>query len=109
MGNIEGKEIGYLEKLTLENLGDGPATERQARCLVWFFLYGDVEPGQYSESWTGAVFRQKGTLWLLTVKRRLAGIPEVVFLTGRNPTECVEVYIRQYHNGRLRWVPDKYP
>lgn len=86
----------------------GPVTRREAESLLWFFVYGQNVLSESGRDWTGAVFRQRETTCLLVVKSRYGETQDVVFVTGRTPTDCVVLFRKKYLEESLQWIPDRY-
>jgi hypothetical protein len=108
MASTPSKILEYLETIETTYAGAQVIDEVTLRALVWFFLYGENVLSQIGRTWRGCSFRQSETTCLLTVRSSYNGIPDVVFITGRNPTDCVLLFAKKWHADTLAWYPDKY-
>ena len=102
------KIIEYLRDIDAEYKDGRVVSEREHRALVWFLVYGENVFSQIGHTWRGCSFRQSDTTCLMTVKGGTKSIPQVAYVTGRTPTDCVVIFCRKWHGDRVQWFPDKY-
>ena len=58
--------------------------------------------------WRGYTVKGQGQLTLLVMKVAIDDIPQVAFVTGRTPTDCMSIFLAQLEDRRVAWRPDKY-
>ena len=83
-------------------------TKDELAALLLFVVYGQQCLSQINRELRGWTLRQKGVTCLLVVKVTFDGVPQVVFTTARNPTDCIRVFIRKLYADTCEWVPDQY-
>ena len=108
MVSINPRVLEYVRAIKPSEADWRPEDEQQLRCLYYFFTY--VLEG-ISHSGNGVwrcSFRQRETTCLLVVGRVQGDIPQVVFITGRTPTDFILIYIRKLVNDTLEWQVDRY-
>lgn len=108
MASTPKKIIEYLRTIDKEYRDNRVLTELEHRCLVWFFLYGQNVLSQKGMVWRGCVFRQEETSCLLVVKAGPVDTPQVGFVTGRTPIDCVRIFCRRWHDETQEWYEDKF-
>lgn len=98
-----------LRSVTLDLTDQRYVSEQEVRLYVWFheMLFDEIINLGGAER--GYVFRQRGETCLLVYKATFDGIPQVVFVTGGNPVDCIRILFRQFYGETLKWVKDKYP
>jgi len=102
------KLIEYLRTISTDYVDQRVVTEQELRALVWFLNYGQNVFSQVGRDWRGCTFRQSESTCLLVVKSALGPIPQVAFVTGRTPIDCVVIFCKKWHGDTVSWVPDQY-
>lgn len=59
-------------------------------------------------TYRGHNIKNQGWCYLLIVKVAIEGIPLVVFISERDPTVCMRIFIRQFEEDRVEWREDKF-
>lgn len=108
MASTPNKIIEYLRTIETTYTDCRVITELEMRCLVWFFLYGESVFSQFGRTWRGCTFRQSEEQCLLCVKSSWGDTQDVVFITARNPIDCVRIFCRKWHDDTLVWHVDRY-
>lgn len=105
---IHPKRLERLQQITDQYTDTAGATEEELRLYVWFHrcLYSEILDAGGQER--GYTFRQKEEMCLLVYKATFDGTPQVVFVSGRVPLDCIRSLCSQFYGGRLKWVVDKY-
>jgi len=75
---------------------------------LWYLVYGYNEELDSGGEWSGVTFSQRDLLTLMISKRVHDGVPQVVFITGRSPMDCMRMFQRRWFEGSLNWVRDKF-
>lgn len=76
--------------------------------MLMFLVYGQNVCSQFGADWTGCSFSQSETSCLLVARRLERGVPQVAFITGRTPTDCMRLYHKRLKADLVEWVRDKY-
>ena len=108
MASTSSSVATWLKTLSTEVNDSRILTTEELRALAWFFLYGQNVFSQYGMDWRGASFRQREERCNLAVKAGEEGIPLVAFVTAQNPISCVRIFVRQWHEGTVKWYADRY-
>jgi hypothetical protein len=104
-------ELSYEEIIegTLEGWSDYRLVDYKTMvALLWFLCYGQNVYSQSGADWTGCSFSQHPEQCLLVARREQEGIPQVAFVTGRTPTDCIQIFHRLYQEDLVQWTRDKF-
>lgn len=80
----------------------------ELRALAMFNLYLVNLAEQDGWEYYGHSYKAGTPMGCLVVKATIDGVPQVVFSSGRTPTNCVRIFIRNLGDGLLNWQRDKY-
>jgi hypothetical protein len=58
--------------------------------------------------WRGQSLRDQGWCVLLVMKVTRSGVPLVAFVSERNTTGCMRVFLRKLEEGAVNWQKDKF-
>lgn len=108
MREMHPKVLERLRTITSKYNDSREASEQELRLYHWFHTYLFDEMLEIGGEERGYVFRQSHDGILLVYKATFAGVPQVVFITGRTPVDCMRIICRQFYQETLKWVPDKY-
>lgn len=81
---------------------------RVARLFGWFFNTLPQWLEQDGFEFRGCSFRQSQTEWLLVVRVTIDNIPRVGFVSGSNPTHCIELFQKFLKRDAEVFYVDKY-
>ena len=76
--------------------------------MLWFLVYGQNAYSQFGADWTGCSFSQRAEQCLLVARRVEGGVPQVAFVTGRTPTDCMRIFHKLWSVDLVEWTRDKY-
>lgn len=94
---------------SLEDWTDERFVSREhVKALTMFSLY--LVNLSEADGWVydGHSFKVGVPMCCLTVKATIAGVPQVVFTSGRTHIGCVVAFLRKQREGWLEWRDDRY-